>query len=230
MKRIRPIRILVVMVVLGGLAFAIFRTREPRFRDRTLTEWVRDGASALDKFRAKPNADPFHPETDPDWQAASHAVKEIGPNAIPFLLKWIEATDPPLKVKLIDWLDHHLSLHMGARTADGYHDGAQVGFWLLGNESKPAWPVLIQWTYSTDPDRRLLAFVCFAVSKPDKDTFMPVLLRLINDPDYKVQFNVSKVCAFLNPQAAEAAGVYKMYPRLQNQITNASNTNQLREK
>src|ERR1700730_7870815 len=101
MKRIRLIGIVVAVILLGGLAIAIYRAREPRYQGRTLSEWIRDGASALNTFRMNPTANPFHPETDPDWQAASHAVKEIGPDAIPFLLKWVEAKDSARREKLI---------------------------------------------------------------------------------------------------------------------------------
>ncbi len=217
MIRPRPIHIVVVLVVvlvLGCMSLAIFRAREPRYQGRTLSEWISDGAGALGTFRAKPNADRFHPETDPDWQVASHAVKQMAPDAIPFLLRWVEAKDPPLKVTVIDWLNHHLSFHMSARSASGDHDVAQLGFWLLGSESKPAWPVLINWTHSTEPDRRLLAFVCLTASKPDQETLMPVLLRMIHDPNKEVQFTASQVCVYMNPQAAEASGVYKMFPVL----------------
>ena len=61
MKRIRLICFLVAVIVLGGLAFAIFRAREPRYEGRTLTEWI-EGADKETKSEA-------------ELQAASHAVK-----------------------------------------------------------------------------------------------------------------------------------------------------------
>jgi hypothetical protein len=228
MKRIRLISLVVAVIVFGGLTAAIFRAREPCYQGRTLTEWIRDGATALNAFRTKPDADAFHPETDPDWRAASHAVKQIGPDAIPHLLKWARAKDSVPKEKLIAWFRKHPSFYrsFGITTAHEQNEMAQLGFWLLGSESKPAWPVLIDWTHSTEQDRRLLAFVCLIASKPDNETLMPVLLRIIHDPDKRVQFTASQVCVWMNPQAAEAAGVCEMFPGLKISPTDQTTTNQ----
>ena len=48
---------------------------------------------------------------------------------------------------------------------------------LLGDEAKPAWPVLIQWVYDADRQHRLCALACLARSNPAEKALVPVLLR-----------------------------------------------------
>ena len=226
MKRIRLIRIvLVVVLVLGCLSFAIFRAREPRYQGRTLSEWIKEGRAANEKYLKNPKNDRMHPETDPAWQAASHAVKRCGPDTIPFLLKLAQANDSSSKTKLSYWLNQHLSSHLPIEPAWNRNLTAMSGFWMLGSESKPAWPVLIQWTYDADWERRYVAFECLAESRPDKGTFLPVLLRSIHDPHPRIQEDASYILHYLYPLDAEAAGIYKMFPKLKNTPTYQPSTN-----
>ena len=68
MKRIHLISIVVAVIVLGGLAFAIFRAREPRYQGRALSEWIGDAEVTYDKFTGPQDSDPHHSEADPAWQ------------------------------------------------------------------------------------------------------------------------------------------------------------------
>ena len=139
-------------------------------------------------------------------------MKQIGSNAIPLLLGWVQAEDSALKFKLIVWLREHPSIHLPIKAAADQKWMAYIGFMLLGSEAKPAWPVFIQWTYSTNQSRRFNALYCLIWSKADKETILPVLNRLIHDPDTDLKLFASQAFHFLYPQDAEAAGVYKMFP------------------
>ena len=99
MKNIRLISIMVA-VLLGALATAIFQDREPSYQGRSLTKWIGDGKLAYEKFISKPNAVIGELEFDPDWQRARHAFKQMAPRAIPFLLAWAHETDSPRKVRI----------------------------------------------------------------------------------------------------------------------------------
>jgi hypothetical protein len=130
MKRIRLISIVVAVIVLGALAIAIFRAGEPRYQGRTLTEWIESAAN--------------NPDSDPERHEAENAVKQMAPDAIPWLLKWAQVRDSLPKAKLIDWLDRHPSLHLQIKGAGYYNYLAASGFQLLGNEAKPVWPILVK--------------------------------------------------------------------------------------
>ncbi len=130
MKRIRLIVIVVAVVVLGNLSIFILRAREPRYQGRTLTEWIESAAN--------------NPDSDPERHEAENAIKQMSSDAIPWLLKWAQVRDSLPKAKLIDWLDRHPSLHVQIKGAGYYNYLAAFGFQLLGNEAKPAWPVLVK--------------------------------------------------------------------------------------
>jgi hypothetical protein len=226
MKRLRLISIVVTVIALGGLAFAILRAREPRYDGRTLTEWIRKGAIGHGKFVRNPGADLARPKNETDWMAATNAIQHMASDAIPILLAWAQTDDSSLRQKAIDWLDEHPSFHLRINSAAHQRVAARIGFYLLGDAAKPAWPVLIQWTYSTNIDRLGSALDCLQSSHANKEVLLPVLLRLIHDPDTLVRASASLRFVDWFPQEAEAAGVYKIFPELRNSSTNQPNTNQ----
>src|SRR5581483_7455941 len=128
MKRIRIIVMVVAVVVIGVVAIVCFRAREPRYQGRTLSEWIWVGTD--------------HIETSPEWSEANNAVKQIGTNAIPFLLEWVQAEDTPQKEKVVFWLNEHAPFHFHIESSADRRFAARMGFMMLGNESKPAWPAL----------------------------------------------------------------------------------------
>src|SRR5690349_4989222 len=141
MKRIRLMGVAVVVMMFGLLAMAICRTGEPRYQGRTLTEWIKIGNAAQDRFMANPDADHARPESDPGLQRARRAFKHMAPEAIPLLLSWVQAKDSPAKVRVMIFFDEHPWLLVRLLAAEDRNDAAQLGFMLLGNEARPAWPV-----------------------------------------------------------------------------------------
>jgi hypothetical protein len=216
MKRIRLISIVVAVILLGGLAIAVYRDKEPRYQGRTLTEWFHIAESAS--------------ETDRDWQNASHAVKQMAPEAIPLLLKDVQAKDSAFKGKMIYWLRENPVINFKIKSADDRRRTVALGFKLLGNEARPVWPVLIQWSFGTNRVDRFWALEFLVQSRPDKETLLPVLIRLIHDQDPSARFHAASICAWLYPQDAEANGVYKMIPLLKTPSTNTTGTHQIRGK
>lgn len=79
MKRLRLIIVLALVLVFGSLAVIIYRAREPRYQGRTLSEWIKQGVSAKVNFGIEGSSTNGNLETDPSWQAASHAVKQMAP-------------------------------------------------------------------------------------------------------------------------------------------------------
>ncbi len=184
MNRPRFIRI---VLVLGFLAYAVFRDKEPSYQGRKLSDWIGAVYAADVKFRAQNPGYAQDHATDLEWQTAGHAVKQMAPEAIPFLLRWAQADDSPLRQKLYGWLGRHPSFLFGTRNAAHRHDMAFYGFMLLGNEINSDKAVLVRLTYSADSRIRFWALVMLDGSHPDRDTFLPVLWRLLHDPDQHVQ-------------------------------------------
>jgi|SRR5581483_857434 len=205
MKRIRLIVMVVVVMVIGVVAIACFRAREPRYQGRTLWEWIQ--------------AEGYSEQDNAGTRKARHAIKQMAPDAIPVFLKWAQAKDTPFKLKMMIWSSRYPVLHLNPYLAEEYHIMALHGFKVLGSDAKPAWPVLIQWTSAPDADRRVMGLGCLAESKPDKETLLPVLLRLIHDPDKRVQSYSAYILHYNFTQDAEASGVYKLFPEMTNRPT-----------
>ena len=198
------ISITVAVVVLGFLTILFFHDREPRYHGRTLSDWVED---ARPQFYAHGLR-----ETNILWQNAQRAVKQMGPDAIPFLLKWIQAADPPGKMKLRLWLLRHPFLHLRITGDDERHKQAMIGFALLEGDGKPAWPILVQWTEAPDSERRFWAFDCLIESQADKKTILPVLVRLSRDPNTLIHDYAARQFLWRYPQEAKASGVSQPPP------------------
>ncbi|HZQ47646.1 MAG TPA: hypothetical protein VFC07_11570 [Verrucomicrobiae bacterium] len=124
MKRIRFIVIVVAVIVIGGVAIATFRAREPRYQGRTLTEWI--------EMVMGPDC------TQIKYNSAKYAVKQMAPGDIPLLLEWAHAKDPSFKNRIGSWLALHTSIHFKIHTVEDYNMMALFGFELLESEAKPA--------------------------------------------------------------------------------------------
>lgn len=183
MKRARIVIVLVVLV-LGCLSFALFHSSEPRYEGRTLSNWLDEAVAVINPTLARPHFGSRPAEDEATaWKSAGDAVRHIGTNAIPFLLKWTNVKDSSAKAQISDWFSRHPWFHIRIRRAYHYHVMASVGFRLLGSEARLAWPTLVQWTTDSDKERRYWATRCLLESKPDRRTVLPVLLQGVHDPD-----------------------------------------------
>jgi hypothetical protein len=133
-------KLLIVLAVIAAVIAIILALipREPKYEGRTLSEWIKDSA---------PRKSP-----DPETSRAIEAVRHIGTNGLPWLLKWIGAKEPSgWQVKLTtashlpDWVRSQLlpSL-LGFNSYYGHRRAALDGFLILGPDAAPAVPELFQ--------------------------------------------------------------------------------------
>ncbi|HWH71361.1 MAG TPA: hypothetical protein VNT26_18445 [Candidatus Sulfotelmatobacter sp.] len=85
--------VLLACGLLGAIAFLSLRGRGPSCNGHSLVYWV----SRMDST----------PGTYPDMYDAAHAIREIGTNALPFLLRWIEAEPQPWRSNAVVFLESH---------------------------------------------------------------------------------------------------------------------------
>jgi HEAT repeats len=134
-------KLLIVLAVFAAIIAIIVALipREPKFEGRTLSEWIKDSA---------PKRSP-----DPETTRAVEAVRHIGTNGLPWLLKWISATEPPAwKVKLNtasarlpQWIRLRvLPRLLGLNSYNYYRRLALDGFLILGPDAAPAVPQLLR--------------------------------------------------------------------------------------
>jgi HEAT repeat protein len=137
MKRDRqmlvPLACVCLLTTIGVLAT---RPREPSYHGRSLSSWLK----SLNR----------HPPEDAD---ARNAIRQMGSNAIPYLLSWIQDDDPMPKGTLFNAL------------------------------SKAAPPFCSNWFWPDVPqDRANNAVRAFAAVGSGADTAVPELNRLLRDP------------------------------------------------
>ncbi len=212
MNRLRLIIVLALVVVLSCLFIVIFRAGEPRYQGRTLTEWIKIGQIGDLHYTVAHGGENVHLETDPLWQQTSHALKQMAPDAIPILLKWTQAKDSMFKKEIVKWSNQLRFFNFHIKRAVEYRSMAVVGFRLLGDDARPAWPALTRLTADKDSGIRNWAVQCLAASMHDKDALMKILARGIKDPDPGVQYTAKWWFHNLYPTDAEAAGIYKPVP------------------
>jgi hypothetical protein len=155
-KRIRWILLLSATI----LAVALWRTeREPTYDGWTLSEWL------LAYAYASPHGETADSE---DAQEAIHAIRQIGTNALPYLLEWTTYRFPAWRARLtgavdkvyrmkydpvLPMLPHELPWTYRVAIGKGQSRLmlANYGFLALGSDASPAVPELTRRLRSGDP-------------------------------------------------------------------------------
>src|ERR1700722_2327691 len=147
MKRLRIIFILLAILLIGVLVIYLVQPKEPEYQGRKLSTWIRvyqeQQKSSADLNLADPNR--AVPMT-----AAERAIKEIGTNALPTLLRWLQIRDSTLKTKLNSLLERQSFIKLRYPPASRMQDMAIAGLRILGTNALPAVPNLTQFVRSAD--------------------------------------------------------------------------------
>jgi hypothetical protein len=190
-----------------GLAFYFSRPKEPSYQGRTLSQWlkkydfnsrIREGILTESKMR--------EPE---------QAVRAIGTNGIPTLLRMLTAKDPPGMWELETFL---IKIGFGARlchAAEKVPDACN-GFIILGREAQPAVPALVHIVATQPRDGtdlgRTATYHCLFSIEPDKKILLPLLTEQINQTDQIAAYRAAWIIAQLyQPEDARQAGVFKKF-------------------
>ena len=108
------------------------REKEPVYQGKKLSEWLADFG---------PNRYPPPAKTQED----TAAIRAIGTNALPLLLKWIDADDGSVKGAICAWIDKHSWFPVRPLSAQSKAIMANAGFHILGrNQAAGAVPALSQ--------------------------------------------------------------------------------------
>jgi hypothetical protein len=219
MKRLRIISIVVAVLFLGILAITLFLDREPRYQGRTLTQWVDDWIRI--ESRDFPSQD--------DEEAigkCKHAIQQIGTNAIPALLKWMQAADSPMRVKLNTVLDKQSLIKFRFPEAEHCHWRGYMGFRALRKDAMAAVTDLTKLLESPDHGQRRLVFESICAIDYDVRNLLPVFLQSLQNSQANIRLSAAVRLIENYPAEAEKADVYKMFPELRKISSNQSRTNQ----
>ncbi len=142
--RLRIMLAFVVAAVVVLAALSVVFPREPTYQGRRLSAWLRD----LEHGGTEMTVRNVH---------AREAVRQIGTNAVPCLLKMLRAQDPQWKTDVVGWLQNECSIDWSFSLARVQWQRAIIGFDALGRVAEPAIPDLRAMMASPDGDRALRA-------------------------------------------------------------------------
>ena len=124
-----------------AVAFAVWpREREPEYQGKKLSDW-------LMLYSEQFHIDGY--DDTPELRQSSNAVRQIGSNAIPYLLKWIEYERPTWRDKLfaaatkVQFFRRRAMVEMLLGQGEYRADLARIGFEILGPEASPVVPKLV---------------------------------------------------------------------------------------
>ncbi|MEY2428196.1 MAG: hypothetical protein QOJ40_1081 [Verrucomicrobiota bacterium] len=135
MQRRRLIILLVGFVLLALVATAVWpRSPEPEYRGKKLSEWLLACGTSSNR---------------PDEAEAPFAIRQIGTNALPWLIEWRNYQIPPWKTSLADTLErgplaapYTRAIARALARRQALASQTLIGYQILGRAAAPAVPQL----------------------------------------------------------------------------------------
>jgi HEAT repeat protein len=177
----KSVWVVVVPLSLGILFFFTMREREPIVRGHSLTFW-------LDRYHDYASHFGSHGEYASNGAEAESAVRELGTNAIPYLLMMLQTRDNKPTEKLENLLR---SLRLSPNHPSGIRiEEALLGFDILGAQARPAVPALVQLVQQAQNLRSKCAAV-YALGRigPSASEAVPYLLLASSNSDFSLRFS-----------------------------------------
>jgi HEAT repeats len=160
-KRYRIAIIVLLAAIFGVVAWwKLCTPAEPSYQGRPLIVWLR-----------------IYDENPPSYIKTDEAVRNMGTNSIPFLLRLIQAKDSRLKLKFFELADKQSFINIPHTTANSLHHRAMIAFEALASRASNAVPQLNK-IYSESTNETTLCDVaaCLGSIGPAASNAIPVLL------------------------------------------------------
>jgi HEAT repeat protein len=170
-RRIASITSLLATVVF--LTWLAFHSSEPSYHGKSLSAW-------LEQARQNKEIENALSDVYLDTPSA-RAVRAMGKDALPTLLRMAHTRDTPLRRRIFDLSRQYDWLGLHPQTFGDIQMKYAYGFWVLGPAAKAALPELISMLGDPAPEVRVLA--AFAIGKigPDGAPAIPALQTLITN-------------------------------------------------
>jgi len=164
----------VLVVGLGWLAWQMLRPREPMYQGKPLSYWM----GGYD-YPAYGGVTPSE---------ADQAVRQLGTNAIPTLLRFIGAKDSALKLKVIELVQKPNFVHSHYALDSDRHRQAVQAFEILGDDAKGAVPALIKiYNLNISDDSQYAVAAALGWIGPSARLAIPSLLQGMNGTNFHVR-------------------------------------------
>jgi hypothetical protein len=151
---------LLLPALVAGMAWEIRRARisDPMYEGKPLSYWVGDFG--------------------PPLQEIELAIRHAGTNAVPLLLRLMQARDVKLKRKLMEFLEGQELIRAHYVTAETRHNQAVIGFRTLRAGARSAIPELMRiYEENLSVESRAAVLESLRAIGPDARAAIPLLLR-----------------------------------------------------
>jgi HEAT repeat protein len=162
-----------ILAALAFLAWLAFYSSEPSYHGKSLSAWLEQARQSKEMENALSDVYLDTP--------SARAIRAMGKDALPFLIRMAHTRDTPLRKRMIDLSRQYDWLGYRPQPFDDIQTKTAYGFLVLGPAARPALPKLISMLDDPAPEVRLLA--AFAIGKigPDGAPAIPALQRLITN-------------------------------------------------
>jgi hypothetical protein len=181
-KRVQIGFFVFLLAVIGVVGWMTSSFREPKYQGKSVSKW-------LESYNFQPN--PSIPLRErQEWQQADRAVRHLGTNAIPTLLRALRATDAPWKLILVRVAAKHDIMIRTISWAGTQNMCAAMAFASLRETASNSVPSLVQ-IYKENRSRESRNAVVAALSNigPAAQRALPCLLDAAVDSDFSIRFN-----------------------------------------
>jgi hypothetical protein len=171
-KRVH-IALAVLLVMLAGvIGWQMLHLREPIYQGKRLSSWLEAyklyGVAGVETWQVRV-----------EQQEADEAVRRIGTNALPTLLRMLRAKDSALKAKLMDLAQKQHFIHINYIPADELNYRACSAFGVLRAKAQSAVPAMIRiYEQNISPASQFYVSRALIAIGPDATrTAIPAFLR-----------------------------------------------------
>jgi len=182
-KRRRVIVVLLACIVAAVVVAVVWpREREPEYGGKKLSEW-------LLQYQAQYHIDGYY--DTPELHEAEDAVRHIGTNALPSLLRWVRYEQPAWRDKLL-WLMEKMPRALQndslMHKLHPYHAErpdwlALAGFEILGPRASPAVPELARLVNDRNASRAMSCLI--AIREPAREALKTSAAFTSPDPSVR---------------------------------------------
>ncbi|MDB6067666.1 MAG: repeat-containing protein [Pedosphaera sp.] len=170
-KRFRILFALIALAVVGGIVWAVIYSHEPVYQGKGLSAWLED----LDD-----------PHPGPKKDRAEEAVRHIGRDAMPEIIRILKRRDSSLKERSMKWLSEHHFFKAAYHPVIESQSRALRACSVLGPQAKAAIPAMVSLVNESSHARWLEQ----ALVQAGPDAVAPLIGALTNR-DYQVRRDVA---------------------------------------
>ena len=194
-KRIRVALVVMFVVLVSVIGWRVGQPSEPEpvYKGKPLSRWLLDVTAT------------GGPE---GLENAREAMRHMGTNALPTLLRMLQVKDSPLKAALVRLNYEQRIMNFRINSDVGWNHAGIVGFSILGTNAQSAVPALIE-MLNQNNSRQSAIYVIGALSciGPSAKGAVPALLRFATNADPVVRSSAAITIRQIDPEAAAKTGV-----------------------